>query len=42
MALQLMAWEFGDEKSKAVQLMLEYDPQPPFDTGSQKKHPHHY
>lgn len=37
MALQLMAWEFGDEKSKAVQLMLEYDPQPPFDTGSPKK-----
>ncbi|HDR8127214.1 TPA: DJ-1/PfpI family protein [Bacillus cereus] len=37
MALQLIAWEFGDEKSKAVQLMLEYDPQPPFDTGSPKK-----
>ena len=37
MALQLIAWEFGDEKSKAVQLMLEYDPQPSFDTGSPKK-----
>lgn len=37
MALQLIAWEFGDEKSKAVQLMVEYDPQPPFDTGSPKK-----
>ncbi|KFN01190.1 DJ-1/PfpI family protein [Bacillus clarus] len=39
MALQLVAWEFGDDKSKAVQLMLEYDPQPPFDTGSPKKAP---
>ncbi|GMX67311.1 hypothetical protein Elgi_65840 [Paenibacillus elgii] len=39
MALQLAAWEFGEDTSKAVQLILEYDPQPPFDTGSLKKAP---
>ena len=39
MALQLVAWEFGDEMSQGVQLILEYDPQPPFDTGSPKKAP---
>lgn len=39
MALQLVAWELGDMMSKGVQLVLEYDPQPPFDTGSPKKAP---
>lgn len=39
MALQLVAWEFGEDISKGVQLILEYDPQPPFDTGSPKKAP---
>ncbi|MEY9978204.1 DJ-1/PfpI family protein [Lysinibacillus sp. RC79] len=39
MALQLVAWEFGEDISKGVQLILEYDPQPPFDTGSIKKAP---
>ncbi len=39
MALKLVAWEFGEDASKAIQLVLEYDPQPPFDTGSPKKAP---
>lgn len=39
MALQLIAWELGEDMSKGVQLILEYDPQPPFDTGSPKKAP---
>ncbi|MCE5168241.1 DJ-1/PfpI family protein [Paenibacillus profundus] len=39
MALQLVAWELGEDKSKGVQLILEYDPKPPFDTGSTKKAP---
>lgn len=39
MALNLVAWEFGEDAGKAVQLILEYDPQPPFNTGSPKKAP---
>ncbi|SMF87826.1 Transcriptional regulator containing an amidase domain and an AraC-type DNA-binding HTH domain [Paenibacillus uliginis N3/975] len=39
MALQLVAWELGEDMGKGVQLILEYDPQPPFDTGSTKKAP---
>ncbi|TKI58302.1 DJ-1/PfpI family protein [Brevibacillus antibioticus] len=39
MALQLVAWELGEDRSKGVQLILEYDPQPPFDSGSPKKAP---
>ncbi|MGG0177667.1 DJ-1/PfpI family protein [Gottfriedia acidiceleris] len=39
MALQLLAWEFGEDISKGVQLILEYDPQPPFNAGSPKKAP---
>ncbi|MNH34101.1 hypothetical protein D3C79_946730 [compost metagenome] len=39
MALQIVAWEFSDDLSKGVQLILEYDPQPPFDTGSVRKAP---
>jgi len=39
MALQLVAWEFGEDISKGAQLILEYDPQLPFDAGSIKKAP---
>ncbi|WPS88776.1 DJ-1/PfpI family protein [Brevibacillus halotolerans] len=39
MALQLVAWESGEEMSKSIQLLMEYDPMPPFDTGSLKKAP---
>lgn len=39
MALQLVAWEWGEDISKSVQLLLEYDPMPPFDAGSPKKAP---
>ncbi|UHA73445.1 DJ-1/PfpI family protein [Paenibacillus sp. 481] len=39
MALQLVAWELGENASKSAQLILEYDPQPPFDAGSPKKAP---
>ncbi len=39
MALQLVAWQLGEDISKGVQLILEYDPQPPFDSGSPKKAP---
>lgn len=39
MALQLVAWELEEDMSKGVQLILEYDPQPPFDSGSPKKAP---
>ncbi|WP_430108559.1 DJ-1/PfpI family protein [Paenibacillus sp. B1-33] len=39
MALHIVAWEFGEDISKGVQLILEYDPQPPFDAGSPKKAP---
>jgi transcriptional regulator GlxA family with amidase domain len=34
MALHLVAREAGDEVAQAVQLAVEYDPQPPFDAGS--------
>ena len=27
----------GEEVAKSIQLVLEYDPQPPFDTGSPEK-----
>jgi len=37
MALNLVAWEWGEDVGKAAQLILEYDPQPPFDSGSPKK-----
>ncbi|HEY5053167.1 MAG TPA: DJ-1/PfpI family protein [Solirubrobacterales bacterium] len=39
MALHLVAQEAGPEISQAVQLGLEYDPQPPFDSGSPEKAP---
>jgi transcriptional regulator GlxA family with amidase domain len=39
MALHLVAQEAGPEIAQAVQLGLEYDPQPPFDSGSPEKAP---
>ena len=37
MALRLAAHVAGDEAAQAIQLGIEYDPQPPFDTGSKAK-----
>jgi transcriptional regulator GlxA family with amidase domain len=37
MALSLVAMECGEEQAKAIQLAIEYDPQPPFDSGSVEK-----
>ena len=34
MALTLAAAIAGDQTAKAIQLLIEYDPQPPFDSGS--------
>lgn len=39
MALQLAALEKGDVLAQALQLAIEYDPQPPFDSGSAEKAP---
>src|SRR3954451_14683492 len=39
MALHLVGREAGPEVAQAVQLGLEYDPQPPFDAGSPEKAP---
>jgi putative intracellular protease/amidase len=39
MALRLVALERGDEMAQTIQLMIEYDPQPPFDAGSPEKAP---
>jgi hypothetical protein len=40
MALGLAARIAGDEVAHAIQLGIEYDPQPPFDSGSPAKaHP---
>ena len=39
MALRLVALERGDEMAQAIQLAIEYDPQPPFDAGSPAKAP---
>lgn len=39
MALHLVSREAGPEVAQAVQLGLEYDPQPPFDVGSPQKAP---
>jgi putative intracellular protease/amidase len=39
MALTLAARDAGDEFAQAVQLGIEYDPQPPFDTGTPDKAP---
>jgi transcriptional regulator GlxA family with amidase domain len=37
MALSLVSWEFDDETARQIQLVMEYDPQPPFDSGSPTK-----
>jgi putative intracellular protease/amidase len=37
MALSLTALEYGDDVAKMIQLAIEYDPQPPFDSGSVDK-----
>ena len=39
MALRLVALMHGDVAAQAVQLGIEYDPQPPFDSGSPEKAP---
>jgi transcriptional regulator GlxA family with amidase domain len=39
MALTLAAKIAGDEFAKTIQLLIEYDPQPPFDSGSTSKAP---
>jgi putative intracellular protease/amidase len=39
MALYLVQRIYGDEAAQAVQLGIEYDPQPPFDAGSPEKAP---
>jgi putative intracellular protease/amidase len=39
MALTLAALIAGDDMAKAIQLIIEYDPQPPFDAGSPEKAP---
>lgn len=39
MALRIAAHLSGDEIAKAIQLGIEYDPQPPFDAGSPDKAP---
>ena len=37
MALRLVQQLYGDEAAQAVQLGLEYDPEPPFDAGAPEK-----
>jgi putative intracellular protease/amidase len=39
MALTLVAAIADDQTAKAIQLLMEYDPQPPFDCGSAEKAP---
>jgi len=39
MALTLAAKEYGDEVAQSIQLIIEYDPQPPFSAGSPDKAP---
>jgi putative intracellular protease/amidase len=41
MAMTLLAAEVGDDFAKALQLAIEYDPQPPFDCGAPGKAPAH-
>lgn len=41
MGLALLGRIAGDEHAQAVQLMTEYDPQPPYDAGSPAKAPAH-
>ena len=37
MALQLTALQYGDDLARGIQLGIEYDPAPPFDSGSPEK-----
>jgi transcriptional regulator GlxA family with amidase domain len=39
MALRLLQLEAGDDVAQAIQLSVEYDPQPPLDAGSPEKAP---
>src|SRR5918996_2173305 len=39
MALQLAARTAGDDAAQAIQLAIEYDPQPPYDSGHTSKAP---
>ncbi|MFD2122573.1 DJ-1/PfpI family protein, partial [Streptomyces cirratus] len=39
MGLTLLGRIAGDDAARAVQLMIEYDPQPPYDAGSPAKAP---
>jgi transcriptional regulator GlxA family with amidase domain len=39
MALTLVAEEFGSDAAQLTQLLIEYDPHPPFDAGSPDKAP---
>lgn len=39
MALSLVAFECGEKVAQAIQLGIEYDPQPPFNAGSPNKAP---
>ena len=41
MGLTLLGRIAGDEHAQAVQLAIEYDPQPPYDAGSPQKAPAH-
>jgi putative intracellular protease/amidase len=41
MALTLASLIAGEDVAQAIQLGIEYDPQPPFDAGSQAKAPDH-
>lgn len=41
MGLTLLGRIAGDDHARAVQLLTEYDPQPPYDAGSPDKAPHH-
>ena len=41
MALRLAEHVAGADVAQAIQLGIEYDPQPPFDTGSKAKAPAH-
>ena len=38
-ALSLASWIAGDDVAQAIQLSIEYDPHPPFDSGSLAKAP---
>jgi transcriptional regulator GlxA family with amidase domain len=37
MGLTLLSHLFGDDMARAIQLAIEYDPQPPFDAGAPDK-----